>query len=103
MKAQKKPVVIDYYEVKTLDFVGLSGLTFWIDSLELTDKVSKEVLIYEPTVTIEGYYDIRIKTLEGESYMLTLNDVVIRGIKGEYYPCKKDIFEQTYDKIKSDF
>lgn len=27
------------------------------------------------------------------------NDYVIKGIKGEFYPCKPDIFELTYDKI----
>ena len=37
-----------------------------------------------------------IPTLEGE-YEFTPNDMLITGIKGEIYPCKKDIFEATYE------
>jgi len=36
--------------------------------------------------------------LEGE-YILTEGDYIICGIKGEFYPCKPDIFEQTYEKV----
>lgn len=39
---------------------------------------------------------LKIKTLEG---IMTANrgDWIIRGVNGEYYPCKPDIFEKTYD------
>jgi hypothetical protein len=43
-----------------------------------------------------GYF---IKTLEGTSYMLSKNDWIVKGVKGEFYPCKPDIFEATYEKI----
>ncbi len=39
-----------------------------------------------------------LKTLEGW-YILTPNDWIICGIKGEYYPCKPDIFEATYEEV----
>ena len=39
-----------------------------------------------------------IKTLEGQ-HIASINDYIIKGIKGEVYPCKPDIFEQTYEKI----
>src|SRR4029077_2475448 len=39
-----------------------------------------------------------IKTLEG-SYYISHNDFIIKGIKGEYYPCKPDIFEKTYEPV----
>lgn len=42
-----------------------------------------------------------IPTLEG-NYIFTPNDVLIVGVKGELYPCKKDIFEITYDIEKED-
>lgn len=41
---------------------------------------------------------IIIKTLEGDHHAL-VNDWIIRGIKGEFYPCKPDIFEQTYEEV----
>lgn len=39
--------------------------------------------------------DLTIKTLEGEMHA-TPNDFIIRGVKGEFYPCKPEIFEMTY-------
>ena len=40
-----------------------------------------------------------IKTLEGEM-IAELGDWIIKGIKGEFYPCKNDVFEQTYEEIE---
>lgn len=37
-----------------------------------------------------------IATLEG-ALKISKDDFIIKGIKGEFYPCKPDIFEQTYD------
>jgi len=45
--------------------------------------------------TFNGFY---IKTLEGKM-KVSPGDYVIKGIKGEYYPCKPDIFEITYDEV----
>ena len=40
-----------------------------------------------------------IHTLEG-CYMLTNKHWIIKGIKGEYYPCDNVIFKKTYEKVK---
>lgn len=37
-------------------------------------------------------------TLEGKM-LANVNDFIIKGVKGEFYPCKPDIFEQTYDAV----
>ena len=37
-----------------------------------------------------------IRTLEGEMHA-DFDDWIIRGVQGEFYPCKPDIFEQTYE------
>ena len=42
---------------------------------------------------------ILIKTLEGQ-YRASLGDYIIKGVKGEVYPCKPDIFETTYQEVK---
>ena len=39
----------------------------------------------------------KIQTLEG-SLDVTKGDYVIKGVKGEFYPCKPDIFDLTYEK-----
>lgn len=40
--------------------------------------------------------EMKIKTLEGEM-QVSVGDYIIRGVKGEFYPCKPDIFEMTYE------
>ena len=40
-----------------------------------------------------------IKTLEGE-IAASIDDYIIKGVNGEYYPCKPDIFEKTYEKVE---
>lgn len=40
----------------------------------------------------------KIGTLEG-GHEVSVNDYIIKGIKGEFYPCKPDIFELTYEKV----
>lgn len=39
-----------------------------------------------------------INTLEGQ-YRASLGDYIIKGVKGEVYPCKPDIFEMTYEEV----
>lgn len=41
-------------------------------------------------------YDLIIPTLEGQM-TANVGDYIIKGVKGELYPCKSDIFEQTYE------
>ena len=41
---------------------------------------------------------LKIKTLEGE-HIASEGDYIIKGVKGEFYPCKPDIFEMTYEKV----
>ena len=44
------------------------------------------------------YVIMKIKTLEG--YMnVSINDFIIKGVNGEFYPCKPDIFEKTYEIV----
>lgn len=42
--------------------------------------------------------DLMIHTLEGY-HRASIGDYVIRGVKGEFYPCKPDIFEETYEEV----
>ena len=39
-----------------------------------------------------------IETLEGQ-HKASLGDYIIKGVKGEIYPCKPDIFEMTYEEV----
>ncbi len=39
-----------------------------------------------------------ITTLEGDLHA-SVGDYIIKGVKGEFYPCKPDIFEATYERV----
>lgn len=41
--------------------------------------------------------ELYIKTLEG-THHASIGDYIVRGVKGEFYPCKPDIFELTYQE-----
>ena len=53
-------------------------------------------------VVIEAYQtdvEMEIETLEG-TMKADKGDWIIRGVKGELYPCKPDVFEMTYEKVE---
>lgn len=77
MKFRKKPVVIEAVQFDgTLVSIEMMGIP----------EVSQEL----------GSNTCQIPTLEG---VMTANpgDWIIQGVKGEFYPCKPDIFEATYE------
>ena len=48
-------------------------------------------------ITVD-HFNVRIRTLEGTLFA-SPSDWIIKGVKGEFYPCKPDIFEQTYEPV----
>lgn len=89
MKAQKKPVVIDY-----VIYTGVKSV--------VGNFVKSFGDIFEEHFENIPFGTLSVKTLEGTSYPLISNKhVIIRGVKGEYYPCDIDIFLQTYDLIEN--
>ena len=51
------------------------------------------------TVVVGMLSEITIKTLEGPLHV-SEGDFIIKGVEGEFYPCKPDIFEKTYDVVE---
>jgi hypothetical protein len=52
-----------------------------------------------PLPGIVTTYSVEIRTLEG-TMRASRGDWIIRGVRGEYYPCKPDMFESTYERIE---
>ncbi len=69
-----------------------------IEAVQWTGTVTPAVerLLQKTPVLLKGS-SLLIPTLEG---VMAANpgDYIIRGVKGEYYPCKPDIFNKTYEK-----
>jgi len=80
-----------------------------IEAIQISEQTEFEILkwsagkvytspVLEPTENnLKGVY-WQIETLEGTMIAIP-GDYIIKGIKGEFYPCKPDIFELTYDKL----
>lgn len=110
-KYRKKPVVIEAMrlagEPATIMYVAgwleehgypwLLGNALYPDTLRARDQISEDPI---PTQGI--YIDpadgaLIIRTLEGDMRAV-FGDFIIRGVQGEFYPCKPDIFLATYSK-----
>ncbi len=68
-----------------------------IEAIEYTGKNGTEILHFMfPDIEDDATsFDETIKTLEGEMHC-SVGDFIIRGLKGEFYPCKPDIFNLKY-------
>ena len=86
MKFRKKPV-----EIEATQFTRLN----WEEIQQFTNNTAHTLVIER---RINGKCTCVIPTLEGE-HIANENDYIIRGVKGEFYPCKPDVFKLTYEKI----
>lgn len=68
-----------------------------IEAIQWDGTNTSEVKLFCPNLIDKDKYLI-IQTLEGQ-HIADLNDFIIKGIKGEFYPCKPDIFYRTYKRI----
>lgn len=89
MKYRKKPVVIEAF--------------LWNETVEMLETLKSSGA---HSVSYNGHLDrpnecthLRIKTLEG-TMNVSPGDFIIKGVKGEFYPCKPDIFEATYESAE---
>ena len=78
-KYRKKPVVIE-----AVQWVG-NNLS------DIETFICRNVKNKETTIVI--------RTLEGDMEA-SIGDYIIKGVNGEFYPCKPDIFDKTYDEVK---
>ena len=91
MKFRKKPVVIDAVQVSK--HMGLEPDWF------ATAVTKRQIDTYGMGKFGEGPVYVEIHTLEGHMRG-DEGDYIIRGVLGEFYPCKSDIFELTYEPAK---
>ena len=91
MKYRKKPVVIEACQLNKRELQG--NKWFW-------DAVSNYTII---THDFDRFYDglawCEIRTLEG-TVKAFAGDYIIKDINGEIYPCKRYIFEKTYEPVE---
>ena len=84
MKYRKKPVAIEAVQCKEPNTI--IDIMNFCPTAKQTDGGDS------------GLVWVEIPTLEG-IHQATYGDYIIRGVKGEFYPCKPDIFEMTYEPV----
>ena len=67
-----------------------------VEAIQLSKDNQEEVHNFAGKSLTFNKYGASIKTLEGEM-SCEFGDYIIKGVKGEFYPCKKEIFEETYN------
>jgi hypothetical protein len=81
---RKKPVIIEAVQLRDLEIPNLMEIQQFVGLGKDVFEVESDGLI--------------IKTLEG-NMKASIGDFIIKGVEGEFYPCKPDIFEKTYEKV----
>lgn len=84
MKYRKKPVIIE-----AVQWSG-NNLNEILDFMK-----DKQPNYYED----DEQKLLTIQTLEG-NMIASVGDYIIKGVQGEFYPCKPDIFKKTYEVVK---
>lgn len=83
MKYKKIPVEIEAW--------------IWDGSVAILEKLVN--MAEAKIVMTADHKELKITTLEGVM-TANLGDYIIKGVKGEFYPCKPDIFKLTYEKVE---
>lgn len=93
MKYRKKPVVI---EATQFDGENVSEILRFCN-----DGKTGEQVLASGAVFFSAHGTLRIQTLEG-SLAAKAGDYIIKGVTGELYPCKPDIFAATHEPVEDD-
>ncbi len=88
MKYRKRPVVIEAFKLSDLSTDQTMMIPGWVLPA-----------LMDGTIVVGADGTAIVKTLEGQ-HIAQADDWIIRGVKGELYPCKPDIFAATYEAVE---
>jgi hypothetical protein len=92
-QAIKKQIKINFYEWDG----NKSSFLLWI--YQVGGKKDQDLFEFEDPHGDQKTLCFTIKTLEGD-HLCCPGDIIIQGVNGEYYPCKREIFDKTYEVSK---
>lgn len=98
MDFRKKPIVI-----QALKWTGdnLADVIQFTDGRQPETRGNHAGMMWDDYVALVRAEGLKIFTLEGE-HLASIGDWIIRGVQGEFYPCKPDIFAATYDAAETE-
>ena len=91
----KKPIEIEAIQLTKDNIIEV--FDFLDEANYKETKSAEELENFSQMMLKQGY--IEIETLEG-MMIANFGDYIIKGIKGEFYPCKPDIFQATYEEVR---
>ncbi|QYC52369.1 hypothetical protein [Fusobacterium phage FNU_1P] len=94
-KYVKKPIQIEAIQLKEDNIIEVFDFLDEANYKEI--KSAEELEDFSQMMLKQGY--IEIETLEG-IMKASFGDYIIKGVKGEFYPCKPDIFQATYEEVR---
>lgn len=96
-KYRKRPVVIDAVQ---LTWNNWGEICDFLGSIINPENPARSVETYSDTCGEQGpgWIELTIPTLEGE-HIARHGDWIIKGVQGEFYPCKPGIFASTYESV----
>lgn len=93
---RKKPVVIEAFQLTRERRLNNLDWPEWMNAAWQKNNDEPGALFPKNYPNSDGQDELIIFTLEG-CHIVTFDDWIIKGVKGELYPCKPDVFEQTYE------
>jgi hypothetical protein len=96
---RKKPVIIEALQFESLALLEGEVFRIHFNTEEALPKWVRDAIIDDTLCpNFKDGKSLVVTTLEGD-HIASPGDWIIRGVKGEIYPCKPDIFAMTYDPV----
>lgn len=94
-KYRKKPVEVEAVQLND-EYNSICNAIEFIEGIDMsTSIIGRNVCVKD----VQKEKGLIIQTLEGDM-RASFGDYIIKGVNGEFYPCKPDIFEKTYEEVK---
>ena len=87
-KYRKKPVEIEAIKMENVTFVDVRGFVGAANMKDVVQNYNTNEIISFVITTLEG------------NMQVTYGDYIIKGVNGEFYPCKPEIFLKTYEEVE---
>lgn len=98
-KYRKKPVEIEAIQLKDFKQATVRNCLVFMGQTVNTNCMMASDRFDEYCSMLKHQSGLFIETLEGRM-LASEGDYIIKGIDGEFYPCKPDIFKRTYDEVE---
>jgi len=95
---RKKPVVIEAFQLTEARRTDNSEWPQWLNMAWNGERGEEGSLWPREEGTSKGM--LEVGTLEGK-HLVSWDDFIIKGVNGELYPCKPDIFEKSYEEVEA--